>query len=176
MNHPTQNQQREQAYCCSCLESSPGGPGSRTQSQLHQLKRKLLYLALEKTSEPKLFKTLCGAANQAADLAWNTSFPLLVFPGLFEELTRMAGEQFHQGQTRVTDDSPIFPIPEEETQHDDEPATHDSAALAGFVRRKSSRRTGGMPFDFVPFISAFITRHTTNLKFRCKSSWICLNS
>jgi hypothetical protein len=53
---------------------------------LHQLKLKLLKSALETTSNARLFKRLCGAANQAADLAWATSSPLLVFPCLFEEM------------------------------------------------------------------------------------------
>ena len=53
---------------------------------LHQLKLKLLKSALETTSNARLFKRLCGAANQAADLAWATSCPLLVFPCLFEEM------------------------------------------------------------------------------------------
>ena len=53
---------------------------------LHQLKLKLLRSALETTSNARLFKRLCGAANQAADLAWATSCPLLVFPCLFEEM------------------------------------------------------------------------------------------
>jgi hypothetical protein len=43
---------------------------------LHQLKLKLLKSALETTSNAGLFKRLCGAANQAADLAWATSSPL----------------------------------------------------------------------------------------------------
>jgi hypothetical protein len=53
---------------------------------LHQLKLKLLKSALETTSNARLFKRLCGAANQAADLAWATSCPLLVLPCLFEEM------------------------------------------------------------------------------------------
>ncbi len=44
-------------------------PGSRTHPQLHQLKRKLLRVALEETPETGLFKRLCGAANQAEELA-----------------------------------------------------------------------------------------------------------
>ena len=134
MNHTTQNRQRDQAYCRSCLESSPGCSGSHTQSQLHQLKRNLLYLALEETSEPRLFKTLCGAANQAADLAWNTSVPLLVFPGLFEELARIAAKQFHQAQARLADDPSISPIQEEGDQLDEEPSIDDFGVLAGSCR------------------------------------------
>ena len=79
-----------------CLETSitsrsASQPGWAIQSrakpmELHQLKRKLLRAALQKTSDAILSKKLCGAANQAADLAWSTAHPLLVFPCLFEEL------------------------------------------------------------------------------------------
>lgn len=69
----------------------------QSQSQLHQLKQKLLHLALEETNEPALFKRICGAANQAAKQAWNTSCPLLVSPCLFEDLVRAVGEQFQAG-------------------------------------------------------------------------------
>jgi hypothetical protein len=55
--------------------------------ELHQLKRRLLRAALQETSDVILSKRLCGAANQAADLAWSTANPLLVFPCLFEEMT-----------------------------------------------------------------------------------------
>jgi hypothetical protein len=69
-------------------------PGGWTQSQLYQLKRKLLRIELEKTDgEPRLYKQICGAANQAAELAWTESCPLLIFPCLFEELVQAAREQ-----------------------------------------------------------------------------------
>ena len=73
-------------------------PSGRTHSQLHQLKRKLLRVALEETPEAELFKRLCGAANQAAELAWATSYPLLVFPFLFDEMVMAARERFQQEQ------------------------------------------------------------------------------
>jgi hypothetical protein len=56
------------------------------ESSLAHMGLKLLKSALETTSNARLFKRLCGAANQAADLAWATSCPLLVFPCLFEEM------------------------------------------------------------------------------------------
>ena len=52
--------------------SYPSAHFSGTQSQLHQLKRKLLRAALEETPETGSFKRLCGVANQAEDLAWAT--------------------------------------------------------------------------------------------------------
>ena len=71
---------------------------SLTHSQLHQLKRKLLRAALEETPETGSFKQLCGAANQAADLAWATSHPLLVFPHLFDEMVLAGRERFQREQ------------------------------------------------------------------------------
>src|SRR6266404_846134 len=73
-------------------------PSGRTHSQLHQLKRKLLRVALEETPETELFKRLSGAANQAAELAWATSYPLLVFPHLFDEMVKAVRERFQQEQ------------------------------------------------------------------------------
>ncbi len=73
-------------------------PSGRTHSQLHQLKRKLLRVALEETPETELFKRLCGAANQAAELAWATSNPLLVYPSLFDEMVTAVRERFQQEQ------------------------------------------------------------------------------
>jgi hypothetical protein len=86
MNGPAQIHYRELLFFRSCLESSPARverrpsstlgatrPSDRTHSQLHQLKRKLLRVALEETPETRLFKRLCGAANQAAELAWATA-------------------------------------------------------------------------------------------------------
>lgn len=70
-------------------------PGSSSGlSQLHQLKRKLLRGVLEATPGPALYKRLCGAANQAAGLAWETAHPVLVFPCLFEELV----QELHRSQ------------------------------------------------------------------------------
>ena len=99
------------SFLRSWLESSPAGvepkpfstfkttrPTDRTHSRLHQLKRKLLRAALEETPETGSFKQLCGAANQAADLAWATSHPLLVFPHLFDEMVTAVRERLQQAQ------------------------------------------------------------------------------
>ena len=99
MNCTKQTYYGNKSFFRSWLESSPAHaepkpfstfrrtrPSDRTYSQLHQLKRKLLRAALEETPETGTFKQLCGAANQAADLAWATSHPLLVFPHLFDEM------------------------------------------------------------------------------------------
>jgi len=100
-----------QSFFRSCLESSPARvepkafSTSRTtrlcdrmHSQLHQLKRKLLRAALEETPENRLFKRLCGAANQAVKLAWATSYPLLVFPHLFDEMVKVVRGRFQHEQ------------------------------------------------------------------------------
>jgi len=71
---------------------------SRTRSQLQQLKRKLLRAALEETPETGSFKRLCGAANQAAEVAWATPCPLLVFPCLFDEMVKAVRERYQQEQ------------------------------------------------------------------------------
>jgi len=111
MNGPSQIYYRELLLFRSSLESSPlrvesrpfwtfgaTHPSSRTHSQLHQLKRKLLRAALEETPETGSFKRLCGAANQAADLAWATAHPLLVFPCLLDEMVKAVREGFQQEQ------------------------------------------------------------------------------
>ena len=111
MNGAAQIHYRELLLFRSSVESSPvhveprpfstfgaTRPSSRTHSQLHQLKRKLLRAALEETPETGSFKRLCGAANQAAELAWATSHPLLVYPCLFEEMVKAVRERFQQEQ------------------------------------------------------------------------------
>ena len=114
MTYHAQNMFRKLLFYRMCLESAPRPdqwqpaprpparrPGGRTQSQLYQLKRKLLRIALEETAgEARLFKQICGAANQAADLAWTESCPLLIFPCLFEELVQVAREQNQQAEAR----------------------------------------------------------------------------
>jgi len=99
MNDAINRHDLERVFFRSNLESAPRPgvlpqsvlvptrrPGGRTQSQLHMLKQRLLHAALEGVNEAGLGKRICGAANQAAELAWNTACPLLVFPCLFEDL------------------------------------------------------------------------------------------
>jgi hypothetical protein len=79
------------------LKVSATSPALRTHEQaevpLHLLKRRLLLDALEQTPDAGLCKRLCGAANQAADLAWETVAPALAFPVFFEHLVRSIREQ-----------------------------------------------------------------------------------
>jgi hypothetical protein len=97
---------RDRLFARSLLESSPAGreairwsfstttrASNRADSQLHQLKQRLLQARLAQTSAEVWFKPICGAANRAAELAWESACPLLVFPCLFEELVQTVQEQ-----------------------------------------------------------------------------------
>jgi hypothetical protein len=113
MNDTAQADYREKLFFPSFVESSPKGGGLKPlsdhiHSQLLLLKRKLLRCALEETPEARLFKPLCVAANEAAELAWDTSCPLLVFPCLFEEMNQVVLEQFHLGQAGQADKQPAL--------------------------------------------------------------------
>lgn len=118
MNSTAKNNYLERMFYRSCLESSPRPvapcyepfspamhSSNRLQSQLYLLKQKLLHISLEEANEVGLFKQICGAANQAAEIAWNGPCPLLVFPCLFEELVQIAREQFQQEQAWPMDKS-----------------------------------------------------------------------
>lgn len=122
MKTPARVSYLERLFTRSCLETSvvmdrmpklmPSvGRSSRDRvhTQLHQLKRQLLRDALAATPQAHLFKRLCGAANQAADLAWETPHPLLVFPCLFEERIAAARDQHNRATAEVA--APGFPFP-----------------------------------------------------------------
>jgi hypothetical protein len=127
----TQNANLERLFARSCLESAPrpvhvrlmvhfpsAPPGGSAHSQFHRLKQKILHAALEETCDAELSKRLCGAANEAAALAWDTECPALVFPCLFEELVQEIREQFQPttnleaGFVIGTPDAPMksFPV------------------------------------------------------------------
>ena len=55
------------------------------EAAFEELKKQLLREQLEDLADPGLNSQLRGAANEAAALAWDTSFPLLLFPALFQE-------------------------------------------------------------------------------------------
>jgi hypothetical protein len=64
----------------------PPAPFRATQeSDFERLKNRLLTETLLSTGRPELNAPIRRAANEAAALAWVTFYPLLVFPGLFEE-------------------------------------------------------------------------------------------
>ena len=60
------------------------------ETELERLKNRLLRQTLDDLTAPEANGFVRRAANDAAALAWDTHFPLLVFPGLFEEKTRTA--------------------------------------------------------------------------------------
>jgi hypothetical protein len=69
----------------------PAAPFRATvETALEPLKNKLLLERLQALSDPSWNSQLRGVANEAAALAWVTSYPLLVFPGLFEEQAESA--------------------------------------------------------------------------------------
>ncbi len=64
----------------------PPAPFRATQeTELERLKDRLLVRFLNELNEPEVNAYVRRAANEAAALAWVTPYPLLTFPGLFEE-------------------------------------------------------------------------------------------
>jgi hypothetical protein len=73
------------------VKPAPPAPFRATQeSELDRLKNRLLREQLGKLIDPASNGPVRRAANEAAALAWVTPYPLLVFPGLFEEKIRAA--------------------------------------------------------------------------------------
>ncbi len=70
------------------------------ETEFEQLKTRLLAERLLVNEEPALTAPLRRAANEAAALAWVTFVPLLVFPALFEEKSRVAERQARR-QARI---------------------------------------------------------------------------
>lgn len=64
---------------------SPATFRATEENEFERLKKELLARQLARTGTPDLNVPVRRAANEAAALAWNTLFPLLVFPALFEE-------------------------------------------------------------------------------------------
>jgi hypothetical protein len=60
------------------------------ETELERLKARLLQKKLYVAPEPGFTSYVRRAANEAAALAWVTQYPLLVFPGLFEEKAEAA--------------------------------------------------------------------------------------
>ena len=74
------------------------------ETEFERLKSRLLARHLAAAPKPELNPPLRRAANDAAALAWETLYPLLVFPVLFEEKTAVALRQA-QRQARIYADS-----------------------------------------------------------------------
>jgi hypothetical protein len=131
-----------------CLESSPipaetsfrrpaqAKPGDGAQVQLHHLKRAMLQAVLAKTSEVGLLKRFCGAANEAAELAWISRHPLLAFPGLFEGLIQKVRTEY---QAQVQSGEPASSIAAVcQTDHDCQAYLRVSVADTGVALRRSN--------------------------------------
>jgi hypothetical protein len=63
------------------------------ETELEQLKARLLGPLLDASAKPEQSTPLRQAANEAAGLAWFTPFPLLFFPALLEEKVYAAQRQ-----------------------------------------------------------------------------------
>jgi len=73
------------------------------EAELESLKKRLLREALEETSaRPDLNLAYRRAANEAASVAWLSSFPLLFFPALFAERASEARERANHQRDVLT--------------------------------------------------------------------------
>jgi hypothetical protein len=73
------------------------------ENRFEQLKSTLVRERLDELWKPELSVEIRRAANEAAALAWVTPYPLLVFPGLFDEKTQTAlrvAQRQHQVRQR----------------------------------------------------------------------------
>jgi len=82
------------------LRPVPTAPFRATQETEFELLKKTLLARQLAQAPADLNVPLRRAANEAAALAWNTLFPLLVFPALFEEKTAAALRHARQ-QARI---------------------------------------------------------------------------
>lgn len=70
------------------FELRPQYERAELHKQFAALQENLLTEELNETATLGLHGRLKQAANEAAGLAWNSGFPLLVFPALFAEMVR----------------------------------------------------------------------------------------
>jgi len=68
------------------------------ETAFERLKNQLLLERLEQLPDPQLNSQLRRVANEAAALAWVTAYPLLVFPGLFQEKAAIVMAESGQDQ------------------------------------------------------------------------------
>ncbi len=69
------------------------------ETELEQMKNRLLRQALHEETEPEFYTLIRRAAAEASGVAWLTPFPLLFFPVLFEEKMASARRQFRRAQS-----------------------------------------------------------------------------
>lgn len=67
------------------FDVTPARARARRDTELELFKARLLRERLQNVWETRRVMQLRRAADEAAALAWVTPYPLLVFPGLFEE-------------------------------------------------------------------------------------------
>ncbi len=80
-------------------------------SELERLKQRLLLEHLRETPEPTFSAPIRRAANDAAALAWATSYPLLVLPVLLQEKAAAARCQaLRQKRIRERSDQLAIPV------------------------------------------------------------------
>jgi hypothetical protein len=60
------------------------------ENRFEGLRNRLLLERLKQVADPRFNNQIRRAANEAAALAWVTPYPLLFFPGLFEERAQAA--------------------------------------------------------------------------------------
>jgi len=77
---------------------SPGAPASRQRMrycgvELEQLKKCLLFEHKRAVDDSNIQSWFDRAADEAASIAWATTYPLLVFPVLLEEKLIEAGQK-----------------------------------------------------------------------------------
>ncbi len=82
------------------IKPTPPAPFRVThETRFERLKNELLNEKISEVLEARLTSPLRRAANEAAALAWITAYPLLVFPGLFEEKATEA--LLHEGRREL---------------------------------------------------------------------------
>lgn len=69
------------------------------ETELEQLKNRLLRAALHEATDAESYAPLRRAATEAAAVAWMTPFPLLFLPALFEEKALAARRQVARAQS-----------------------------------------------------------------------------
>ena len=73
------------------VEPLNGAPFRAAQeARFEELRHRLFLTSLQELADTKANVRLRRAANEAAALAWQTPYPVLVFPVLFEEKARAA--------------------------------------------------------------------------------------
>jgi len=75
------------------LRNAPAADGPLGLDLLHD---RLLAAALRRNATPSLVPVIRQAAQESAAIAWLQPFPLLAFPGLFEEKLHAARRRHHR--------------------------------------------------------------------------------